>query len=186
MKTWLNKVTGETLETQRPVSRSASMLRCVLGEGGEDDAPPEPAEPPSSEPPSAVAEPPIEAAGHDLEAGETDAGAGDQIGDPVESMVALWTSGAKMDVASKLMTLTITYQDFARLLITLGEEGALELGQLLDSLAEQTSEEQNPEGGDAVLDRVNQHRVSREEQERRDFRERHAAGDPTAIAQAEQ
>lgn len=176
---WLNKVLGESEQTPAPVKAPMTTVQQVLGEE-ESEPSPEPA--PEAAPESGPT--PSEQVG----GVEAEVGGVDRVNSPVQALTALWTSGAKMDVAVKLLSEPISNRDFVQLVLTIGNEGAMELGQILDDMQAGAGDE-DP-GEDAVLDRVAAIRQGRsqspEETEAGDFRERHAAGDPTAIAAGEQ
>jgi len=54
----------------------------------------------------------------------------------VEEMVNLWRAGEHLAVAARLMFSYAAYEDFVKILFILGEKDALELGRLLDMLAD--------------------------------------------------
>jgi hypothetical protein len=179
---WLDKVIGESSESQ-PVAKAAlSTVKQVIGE--DEDAPQEEPAPAAEPPPTASEEPAEGPAAGDA---EVEAGGMDRVNSPAQALVSLWSSGAKMDVAVKLLSEPISNRNFVELILSIGSEGAMELGQILDDM-QAGNEEGDPEE-DAVLSRVSQirgSRVSPREEENRDFRERADDGDPTAIAQGEQ
>ena len=180
---WLNKVIGESAPAEVTAKPSPSTLRQVIGE--EEGAEPA-AEPPPSEPPPTASEEPAD--GPAAAEAEVDAGGADRVNSPAQALAALWSSGAKMDVAVKLLSEPVSNRDFVELILAIGNEGGMELGQILDDM--QAGNEEGEPQEDAVLSRVAHIRGQRgtppPEHEAQDFRERHAAGDPTAIAQGEQ
>jgi hypothetical protein len=182
---WLKQVLGESSQPETVAKPSPSAVKQVIGE--EEGAEPAAEPPPSGAAPTASEEPADGPGAAEAEA-EVDAGGMDRVNSPVQALASLWSSGAKMDVAVKLLSEPISNRNFVELILAIGGEGAIELGQILDDM-QAGAEEGDPEE-DAVLSRVAQMRGKRgtspEEEERGDFRERHAAGDPTAIAQGEQ
>lgn len=61
-----------------------------------------------------------------------------------QQLVRQWQGGDHMAVATALMFTAASYLDFVNLVYIIGKKGALELGQLLDELAD-SSNEQPPE-----------------------------------------
>jgi hypothetical protein len=53
----------------------------------------------------------------------------------VNDLASAWESGSQMDVANRLMYTPISYSDFVKVLYMIGQDGATELGRLLDELA---------------------------------------------------
>jgi hypothetical protein len=53
----------------------------------------------------------------------------------VNDLASAWESGSKIDVASRLMYTPVSYADFVKLIYMIGQDGATELGTLLDELA---------------------------------------------------
>jgi len=108
-------------------------LKRLLGEGAEQDAqatlnaPPEtnpqPQEPPRAEDEDVGAEP--------MPQGDASATA-----PTVQKLVQQWQAGEHMGVATALMFTPASYKDFVDLVFIIGREGGLELGQLLDELAD--------------------------------------------------
>lgn len=180
---WLNKVIGESSQPEPAAKPAPNAVRQVIGEE-EGDAPVEP--PPAEEPPPTASEEPAD--GPAAAGAEVEAGGMDDVNSPVQALASLWSSGAKMDVAVKLLGEPISNLNFVQLILAIGGEGAMELGQILDDMQAGAAEDEVPQ--DNVLARVSDIRHQRQrsphEEEARDFRERHAEGDPTAIAQAEQ
>jgi len=179
---WIGKVLGEEAAPRQLSTPSPSILQRVLGEEEE-----EPKAEPKPEPTAEAPEAPAAEAAPEVDVDTAaEPGMGDRVSDPVQALASLWSSGGKMDVAVKLLTEPVRYTDFIGLVQAIGPESALELGQILDELVE--GENETPPPADSILNRVDgfkKHR-SAEEEEHRDFRERHAEGDPTAIAQGEQ
>ncbi len=181
---WIGKVLGEAgvLSPPQPAKPAPSILKQVLGEEEEKTEPKE--KPKTEEPPKAAETEPAPAA--DVDTAAVEPGEPDHVSDPVQALASLWSSGGKMDVAIKLLTEPVGYTDFIGLVQAIGPESALELGQILDDLVEGQDDGAPP--ADNILSRVDGFKKQRsgEEADRQDFRERHAEGDPTAIAQAEQ
>lgn len=183
-KTWLNLVVGESSTYASlcgAAPRPSTPLRRVLGEAEEGEEKSEPKEPaePAEEPKREPAEEPIEVTGDNPEEMHN------KLAGTVETLMSQWESGAKIEVAVKLLSEPISNREFVELVLSLGEESAMELGALLDEV-QQKSDDDEPQ--DAVLSRVDDfHRHKSDAQrEAEDFRERHAEGDVHAINAAEQ
>lgn len=129
---WIGKVLGEETAPELPVKPSVSILQQVLGEEVEvpETEPDSKEKPAAAKAPSGATEPP------EIEPGEPD-----HVSDPVQTLASLWTSGGKMDVAVKLLTEPVSYRDFVGLVLAIGNEGALELGQILDDMVIGTEDE---------------------------------------------
>ena len=54
----------------------------------------------------------------------------------VQELVQQWQAGEHVGVAARLMFTEASYKDFVELIFIIGREGGLELGQLLDELAD--------------------------------------------------
>lgn len=118
-----------------------NLLNRLLGE-----AAPESVAPPADNPPGAPAAKPAQPA----EPVEEKPPAPDQPASPqtrvppanVNELAQLWQQGEHMGVATKLMFTEASYVDFVNLAFIIGQEAAIELGTLLDELAD--SEGINP------------------------------------------
>lgn len=58
----------------------------------------------------------------------------------VQQLAKLWQSGDKMGVASSLMFTEASYKDFVNLVYVIGQQAGLELGALLDELADESGQ----------------------------------------------
>jgi len=67
----------------------------------------------------------------------------------VEQLLALWQQGQKEAVALRVLDALDRYADFLELAFRIGHDGALELGQIMDSM---TSEEHSPHEYDNLPD----------------------------------
>ena len=118
-----------------------NLLNRLLGE-----AAPESVAPPADNPPGAPAAKPAQPA----EPVEEKPPAPDQPASPqtrvppanVNELAQLWQQGEHMGVATQLMFTEASYVDFVNLAFIIGQEAAIELGTLLDELAD--SEGINP------------------------------------------
>ena len=59
----------------------------------------------------------------------------------VQQLAKLWQSGDKMGVASSLMFTEASYKDFVNLVYIIGQQAGLELGAMLDELADESGQE---------------------------------------------
>ena len=106
-------------------------LKRLLGEdareqaGAELEAPPETAPPVDNAPEPEEGDP------------ATDPSADPAAVTPsTQQLAKLWQSGDHMGVATSLMFTAASYRDFVNLVFIIGQEAGLELGQLLDELAD--------------------------------------------------
>ena len=67
----------------------------------------------------------------------------------VESLAAMWEGGQHEAVALRVLDALDHYADFLELAFRIGHEGAIELGQIMDSM---TSEEKSPHEYDRLAD----------------------------------
>ena len=67
----------------------------------------------------------------------------------VEQLVAMWEGGQHEAVALRVLDALDAYADFLELAFRIGHEGAIELGQIMDSM---TSEEKSPHTYDKLSD----------------------------------
>lgn len=68
---------------------------------------------------------------------------------PIESLLASWQKGDKSTVAVRVLDALDSYQQFVSLCFKIGQEGALELGGIMDEL---TAEEKSPHEYDVTPD----------------------------------
>lgn len=105
---------------------NSKLIRYLLGEADDlrttDDAPPPRVDAGDAPPQSSPT--PVTPEDEDVE--------GNTV---VNELASAWQSGSKMDVASRLMYSPVSYTDFVRVLYMIGQDGALELGSLLDELS---------------------------------------------------
>lgn len=82
--------------------------------------------------------------------------AGETIPPPkVQQLAKLWQSGDKMGVASALMFTEASYNDLISLVPIIGQQAALELGSMLDELADETNQPpRTPPQYSSILRRV--------------------------------
>ena len=66
---------------------------------------------------------------------------------PVETLLASWEKGEKQEVAIRVLDALDSYQQFVELCFRIGQQGAMELGGIMDEL---TSEEKSPHEYDTV------------------------------------
>jgi hypothetical protein len=148
---WISRITGQAV-TESALSRKVSVLHQVLGEADEEKAEkadkPEKSEKPEGEKKEEAPKPvPAPASGGPedetpaAEASEIEAGAEASADSSVDSqtvehLVSSWQSGSKMDVASQLMYTPVSYVDFVKMVLRIGEQDAVELGGMLDELSE--------------------------------------------------
>jgi hypothetical protein len=102
---------------------SNPFLRRLLGEDAAVD-------------PAAVAEAPPEQTPQRPSAETPPASADPDVAPSTQELVQQWQKGDHMAVAARLMFTPASYKDFVDLCFIIGREGGLELGQLLDELAD--------------------------------------------------
>jgi hypothetical protein len=67
----------------------------------------------------------------------------------VEQLLSMWEGGQHEAVALRVLDALDNYADFLELAFRIGHEGAIELGQIMDSM---TSEEKSPHTYDTLAD----------------------------------
>ena len=164
---WLNRVTGQpVVESVKAPSTRSALLRRVVGEA-EDEKESKPKEkkeapdkPEKSEEPKDTAPPKQDAPVKAEAPGEPAPDSGGEEGEanlPIEAnhidsqtvqhLVSAWQSGSQMDVANELMYTPVSYVDFVQMLYRIGEEEGVQLGTLLDQLADARAAMGRPQTG---------------------------------------
>ena len=182
---WIGKVLGEAvvLSPPQPAKPAPSILKQVLGEEEEKPKTEPKEKPKTEEPPKAAETEPAPAA--DVDTAVVEPGDPDHVSDPVQALASLWTSGGKMDVAIKLLTEPVSYGDFVGLVLAIGNESALELGQILDDMVEGQGDGAPP--ADNILSRVDGFKKQRTDGEAEEggLPQRSAEDDLAAVTQRE-
>lgn len=74
--------------------------------------------------------------------------------DAVNMLVQAWQSGSRNDVAAQLLFTPVSYADFVRMCFRIGQADAVQLGDLLDNLAEESGLVTDVPGQNKILARV--------------------------------
>lgn len=74
--------------------------------------------------------------------------------DVVNTLVQAWKGGGRNDVAAQLLFTPVSYADFVRMCFQIGQEDAIQLGDLLDNLADESGIVTDVPGQNKILSRV--------------------------------
>ena len=72
----------------------------------------------------------------------------------VNTLVQAWKSGSRNDVAAQLLFTPVSYADFVRMCFQIGQADAVQLGDLLDNLADESGIVTDVPGQNKILSRV--------------------------------
>lgn len=126
-----------------------SLIEQVLGREAEPVAP---------QPPESVDEPVRqERAEYDQETGQTDVESipSDQV---VQMLAQAWKNGQQNDVAAQLLFTPVSYADFTKLCFIIGQTDAVQLGLMLDDMAESEGMVTDEPSENRILKQVRQSR----------------------------
>lgn len=74
--------------------------------------------------------------------------------DVVNTLVQAWKGGSRNDVAAQLLFTPVSYADFVRMCFQIGQADAVQLGDLLDNLADESGIITDVPGQNKILSRV--------------------------------